>query len=172
MGSPLPSLGALGLGVGGLRRSRVYRGTVLLDPRPKASVPYVRLLCSPSSVTPERTAQSGRESFPGAGGWAAVVLRGPRSPSLPACLFGCQRTYPELSLPEDLTCPGALRRLGRGSGLCFYTCTNSTALPGLIYSPIKGSVFFEPPALPSCPRLLASAGMRRPEAPRRPDPAD
>jgi hypothetical protein len=107
------------------------------------------LLLSPSLPASPRTPKEN----PSAAGRSAAVSGGPALPPPgPApCLFYCQRTYQDVSSLEVLTCLGA-PTARPGLPLCFYTCTNSTALPGLIYSPIKGSVFSKPPGqLPSPP---------------------
>lgn len=114
----------------------------------------------PRKRAPYKT-QKRPASLPADGRRAACAGRGHRAPASPGplhCLFCCQRTYQDVSLLEVLTRPGALP-LSPGFPLCFYTCTNSTALPVWIYGPIKGSVFLKPPALL---RATAGAGMRGP----------
>lgn len=63
---------------------------------------------------------------------------------------------------EVLTCGGAAAARP-GSPGCFYTCTDSPALLGLIYSLIKGSVLCAPPGrLPSHPARNARATAQPP----------
>lgn len=63
---------------------------------------------------------------------------------------------------EVLTCRGAAAARP-GSPGCFYTCTDSPALLGLIYSLIKGSVLCAPPGrLPSHPARNARATTQPP----------
>lgn len=102
-----------------------------------------------NSATEPRGPPASERTAQGSSGWPSAVY---------LVVSGLWRCF----WLEVLTCWGAAAARP-GSPGCFYTCTDSPALLGLIYSLIKGSVLCAPPGrLPSRPARNARATAQPP----------